>query len=132
MKGEQAPPGCKCQTDMTIKQFYETIDADYEEILTRLGSENLVKKIVLRFLTDPTFAEFEKAYDAKDASKAFLEIHTPKGIASNLGFDKLYEPVYRLTEKLRPRDFSLEGIDALYQEVKNQYYLVLDALKQVK
>lgn len=117
---------------MTIKQFYETIGADYGEVLDRLGSEALVRKIVLRFLSDPTFGEFEKAYVAKDASKAFLEIHTLKGVTSNLGFNRLYEPVYELTEKLRPRDFSADGIEPLYQKVKKEYGLIVKALKEVR
>ena len=33
-----------------------------------------------------------------DAEKAFCAVHTLKGVCSNLGFERLYEASYELTE----------------------------------
>ena len=40
---------------MNLKECYEAMDSDYEDVMRRLGSETLVRKFVLKFLEDTSF-----------------------------------------------------------------------------
>lgn len=117
---------------MTIKEFYEKIGGNYSEVLSRLGSDALVKKIAIQFLKDPNFLLLIEGFNTLDAEKAFRAAHTLKGVCSNLGFNHLYAPVYDLTEKLRSRTFDAFGTKELLNEVKQQYQLVIDNLANVE
>lgn len=117
---------------MTIEQFYDKIGADYAEVLSRLGSESLIKRIALRFLSDPTFRELTEGFEEKDAEKAFRAAHTLKGVCSNLGFNRLQVPAFDLTEKLRGRTFDVPGTEELYNEVKKEYLFLTEALAEVQ
>lgn len=86
---------------MTLKELYEQIGGNYQETLSRLPSETMVKKFVLKYAADPTFSELKKALEEKDWETAFRAAHTLKGVAQNLGFEKMYKAVFALTEQLR-------------------------------
>lgn len=117
---------------MTIKEFYEKIGGNYNEVLSRLGSDKLVKKIAIQFLKDPNFLLLIEGFNTSDVEKAFRAAHTLKGVCSNLGFNHLYTPVYDLTEKLRGRTFDVSGTQELLKEVKEQYQLVIDNLANIE
>lgn len=40
---------------MTIKELYEQISGNYNEVLKRFGNENIVKIFVLKFLNNECF-----------------------------------------------------------------------------
>ena len=44
---------------MTIKECYEQLGQNYEEVLDRLGSEVILKKFGIKFLDDPSFQMLE-------------------------------------------------------------------------
>ena len=66
----------------------------------------------------------------KNAEKAFRAAHTLKGICLNLGLKNLYTVSSDLTEKLRGRE--LDGYEALYEKVSEQYKITVNALKSVE
>lgn len=40
---------------MTVRESYEKIGSNFDEVLRRLGSEALVKRFALKFLNDTSF-----------------------------------------------------------------------------
>ena len=86
---------------MDLKELYDQIGGNYQETISRLPSEPMVKKFVLKYPTDPTYAQLQAAIAQKDWETAFRAAHTLKGVAQNLGFDRLYTAVFALTEQLR-------------------------------
>lgn len=86
---------------MTLKEAYESVESNYDNVLKRLGSEGMIKRFAVKFIDDPTFGELKNALAAGDGESAFRAAHTMKGICLNLGFDKLYEVSAALTEQLR-------------------------------
>lgn len=46
---------------MTLEQFYAAVGGDYEQTLSRLPSEALVKKFVLKYVDDGTCKELAEA-----------------------------------------------------------------------
>lgn len=116
---------------MNILQFYEKTGGDYAAVLSRLGSEAMIKRFVLKFANDPSFAELTEAFKKKDAETAFRAAHTLKGVCLNLGFDGLFQPANALTENLRPRTFS-EQSEELYNALAKEYHEVLHVLAEIE
>ena len=40
---------------MTLQECYQAIEGDYTDVISRLRSDRLVQKFVLKFLDDPSF-----------------------------------------------------------------------------
>ena len=116
---------------MNIKEFYDKIGSDYNEVLGRLNSESLIIRLVKKFSADPTFGDLTDGFEKNDAEKAFRAAHTLKGLCSNLGFDCLFRPAYDLTEKLRGRTFDVAETTESYNEVKKQYAFITESIKEL-
>ena len=86
---------------MDLKELYDQIGGNYQETISRLPSEPMVKKFVLKYPADPTYAQLQAAIAQKDWETAFRAAHTLKGVAQNLGMDHLYEVSSALCEALR-------------------------------
>ena len=86
---------------MNLEEFYAATGGNYADTKRRLMNDAIVKKFVLRYREDPTCAELEAAIEAKDWETAFRGAHTLKGLSQNLGFDRLFETSFALTEALR-------------------------------
>jgi len=114
---------------MNIKECYDSIGADFEDVLGRLGSEKLIERFALKFLDDDSYNNLKEALAEKNAENAFRAAHTLKGVFLNLGLKNLYTVSSDLTEKLRGR--SLDGADELFEKVREQYDITVNALKNV-
>lgn len=113
---------------MTLQEFYNTIDESYDAVLNRLRKEDRIAKYLGFFLSDPSFSELEKAFDINNPEAAFRAAHTMKGVASNLGFDKLAQESSNLTEDLRPLSFTGNS-KILFSNVKSTYTKIVDHIK---
>ena len=56
---------------MTVKECYESMEADFEGVIGRMGSEEMVKRFALKFLDDPSYSNLEKAIQEQNAEEAF-------------------------------------------------------------
>ena len=113
---------------MTVKECYEQMGADYEGLLSRLGSEALIKKFAVKFLADGSFQDLKTSLEAGEAEQAFRAAHTLKGICLNLGFDNLYKPSEELTELLRGREI-VPGSQEKFAEVEAEYNKTVAAIQ---
>ncbi|MCM1190733.1 MAG: Hpt domain-containing protein [bacterium] len=115
---------------MTLKECYEALGADYEGTLGRLCSEKLVQRFALKFLTDESFSNLQKAMADENYEEAFRAAHTLKGVGMNLGFKKLYTISDVLTEELRggkkPSDSTL------VDQVGEEYERTVALLKELQ
>ena len=111
---------------MSLKECYDKMGADYEDVLSRLRSEVLVRKFALKFLDDDSYANLKAAMESGNAPEAFRGAHTLKGVAVNLGFSALYNVSSALTEKLRSQEY--DNLDGLITDVKKQYDIVIEAI----
>ena len=75
---------------MTLQEFYDRIGGDYKATISRLPSEALIKKFVLKYPGDPSFNQLKDALAAQDWELAFRASHTLKGVAQNLGMRKCW------------------------------------------
>ena len=113
-------------TATALKDFYAAIGSDYDEVLSRLPSEEILAKFLPRFPEDPTYDALKKAQAQHDIAAAFLAAHTLKGVSASLGLQQLAEAASALTEQLRPQaDFPEE---TYFTAVDNAYACVIKAL----
>ena len=114
---------------MTIEECYQAMHADYADVLHRIPNVALVKKFALKFLDDESMQQLTEALSAGDTETAFRAAHTLKGLCLTLGFSALAKPSSELTELLRGR--RMDGYEALYEEVKQNYAETEKLLRQV-
>lgn len=112
---------------MTIRECYQRMDGDFDEALRRLQTENLIKRIAVKFLRDGSFAQLENALNADDVQEAFRAAHTLKGVSANLSFTRLNRSSAAITDLLRSED--LAAAKASFPEVAADYRLTAEALR---
>lgn len=117
---------------MTVCGFYEQIGADYQNILTRLNNDVLIKKYLLKLSSDGSYDRLIDQIDSKNYLEAFKEAHTLKGICMNLELTPLTTLVIELTELLRNFDEKkLPTILSLLKEFSTQYLIIIDLINQL-
>lgn len=66
--------GDKEEKNMTVKECYEQMGADYEGVLGRLRSEVLIKKFAKKFLDDGSFRSLKDNLAQKMGKKLFVQL----------------------------------------------------------
>lgn len=115
---------------MNLKEFYDEVNGDYNDMLTRLVNEDLAKKIVKMFLNDPSFNDLTKGLEDKDPELAFRGAHTLKGVSLNLGLTALANKAIDMTEALRARVIP-ENYKEYYDSLKEEYNKVIEAIGKI-
>lgn len=64
---------------MTVKECYESMEADFEGVIGRMGSEEMVKRFALKFLDDPSYSNLEKGYTGAERGRSFSRSAYTKG-----------------------------------------------------
>lgn len=113
---------------MTLREFYEKAGGDYEDVCSRLGSEEVVRSIVKMLLTDRHYERCKQALMTGDADAAFCSAHALKGICMNLDLRRLQEKAADLTEVLRANRRDMKKAPAAFSELQSCYLDTIDAL----
>ena len=113
---------------MSLKDCFSALGGDYEEVLARLYSEDLIRKFLLKFLNDGTYNLLIEMLSVGNYQEAFHAAHTLKGLCENLGLTNLYQSSSKLTEALRANDRS-KNIDVLKAQVSVDYRQAVDAIQ---
>ena len=112
---------------MSLTECYIALGGSYEEVLSRLSSERLVNKFVLKFLTDPSYDLLVRSMESKDWPEAFRAAHTIKGVCQNLSFTTLFQSSNQLAEALR-NGYTPEA-PALFDQVCADYERTAGAIR---
>lgn len=115
---------------MTVRECYEQMGADFDNVLARLGNEQMVQRFALKFLNDTSYQTLEETLKEKNVEQAFRAAHTLKGVCLNLGFDNLFTVSSELTERLRAGE--LDGTEELFEKVKEQYEITVKAIRGIQ
>lgn len=115
---------------MTLKDFYDRIGGDYDDAIRRLMSDRIAQKFLLRFLDDPSMGELLDAVESHDREKAFVAVHTLKGVAANLALTSLQKCASELTEQLRDRKHDADS--ELLNAVKEKYSQIISAIDEIQ
>jgi len=120
---------------MNVKEFYESIGSSYEETISRLGSEALIKRLLQKFLDDKNMEKLEAAVKEGNVELAFMAAHTLKGVAMNMNFGALADISSELTEMLRGKKNGTDSISVdpeLIASLRSEYKKVLDNIQNIE
>ena len=112
---------------MTLEQFYHAVGGTAAGTAPRLGGAVMTVRFLRLFPEDGSFSALAAALHSGDTAAAFRAAHTLKGVAANLGLERLRVPASDMTERLRSGDLS--GAQALFPETEAAYRQVLTALE---
>lgn len=115
---------------MGLKECYESLGGDYEAVLSRLRTEERVKKFLLMFREDDSYDRLIGSLEKGDDESAFRAAHTLKGVCQNLSFTRLYRSSEALTEALRGGQSG--DISNLINEVKADYERTATAIRMME
>lgn len=115
---------------MTLKECYNCMNGSYEEAKSRLMTDSMIERFVLKFLNDQTMNNLRSAIAAGDIAVAFREAHTLKGVSANLAFSDLQKAASNLTEQLRGQNAPANG--ALVAAVEDAYAAVVSAIEHYR
>ena len=115
---------------MTIVECYQQLGGNLDNVKTRLPSDSLIKRFIIKFLDDSSYSELCDALQKGQRDEAFRAAHTLKGICANLGFDQLENSASALTELLRPKDIGIpEEAVSMMKDVKHDYEMTVGAIR---
>lgn len=111
---------------MNLKECYTEFGGDYDSALSRLMTEGLVKKFLLKFTQDTSYDLLINSLSDGNNEEAFRAAHTIKGICQNLSLDLLFSSVNLLTDELR--DGKGNYSPELLEKVKQDYKKTISAI----
>lgn len=116
---------------MTVKECYEIMKGDYDDVLSRLRTDERIKKFLLKVLDDTSFALLCNALEKKNIEEAFRAAHTLKGVCKNMSLTNLAYSASNLTEALRGRETYGDDIEPLFKKVKKDYALTMACIQML-
>ena len=115
---------------MTVAEFYDSIGSGLEPVMQRLNSEKLVKRLLGKYPADKNYGLLVEGMAEKDYDKAFNAAHTIKGVASNLGFDRLQAAAAEMSEAFKKKQY--DGLDEMYAKVKQAHEEILAGIEKTE
>lgn len=115
---------------MNIKEFYELIGGDYEEVTARLRTDERIAKFLGMFLHDESFDAMCQALDANDIDEAFKGSHNLKGVSANLGLENIRKAASDICEQCR-HGAPDESLPELYEIAKMQYAVATENICKI-
>ena len=116
---------------MTVEKCYEVMKGDYKDALSRLITDERIKKFLVKLLSDNSFSELCSAMEKKNLEEAFRAAHTLKGVSKNLSLSALAYSSSNLTEALRGRNQYGEDLEELLKKVKKDYALTIACIQML-
>lgn len=115
---------------MTVKECYDLLGADYNDVVIRLGGEERVLRFLPKLIADPSFNNLIEAFANQDWEAAFRASHTMKGTYANFSLTQLQASSSALCEMLRPGVYNPDAAAQL-EVVKADYARTMDALSKI-
>lgn len=114
---------------MTVQEFYAETGGDYNEIMSRLRTDERVVKFAKMFTKDESFHTLVHMMQEGNVDEAFRAAHTMKGVCQNMAFTKLFESSHAITEALRAK--NMEEAKTLLTQVTEDYNRVMDGIAKL-
>lgn len=115
---------------MGVKEFYEKFKDDYNEVLSRLLTEERIKKYLKKLPETGDFENLKESLSQEKWDDAFRFSHNLKGMCLNLGLNHLFLPSSTLCENLRG-GAPQEDPSAMMEEVERIYKETVTAIEEL-
>lgn len=114
---------------MTIEECYKQLGGDYSNVLSRLSNDAIIRKFLVKFLSDDSCENIFTNLESGNMEEAFRAAHTLKGICQNLGMDNLYRSSFEVTEALRGGSNNTN--EEMLSRLKADYEAAVETIKQL-
>ncbi len=112
-----------------VEKAAQALGEDLSPAIERFGGNvELYARFLRKFSQDPTAESLEEAVKQKKYPEVERDAHTLKGVAANLGLERLRAKSDALVQAVR-RD-SWQEVDSLYAAFRREYDKVLAALEE--
>lgn len=112
---------------MNVKEFYQHVGGNYDEVMSRLLTEKRVCKYLNKLPQTGDIENMNTAFAEKRWEDAFRFSHNMKGMSLNLSLTKLAEVSAELCDTVRHGAPEVD-VDPLIKAVNDRYQLVISAL----
>lgn len=106
---------------MNVKQCYEQIGGNYDDVMSRLRTDDRIKRFLGKVAEDKSYELLLESLKTQNIEEAFRAAHTLKGICLNLSLTRLYGSACALTEVLRGKTEYDAAFEPLVEKVKEDY-----------
>ena len=116
---------------MKLKDICYELDINYEENISRFaGNENIYIKFLKRFLEDNTYNNLKQAYSQKSYEDIEKYSHMLKGLAANLGINRIFLLSNEIVQNVRQKEFN--KLDNLYDKLVKEYELTIQMIENIE
>lgn len=114
---------------MTVKECYEKMNGNYDDVMSRLRTDERVKKFLGKVADDKSVELLETSLNARNMEEAFRAAHTIKGVSMNLSLTGLYNVAENMTEALRGRTEYGDDLLPLFSDLKKVFADTCDVIR---
>lgn len=115
---------------MKLEEFCKSLEINYEENISRFaGNENIYIKFLKRFIEDSTYDNLKQAYSQKLYEDIEKNAHMLKGLAANLGINRIFSLSNDIVQSVRQKEFN--KIDNLYNKLAKEYELTIQMIRNI-
>lgn len=116
---------------MTVQECYEAFGGNYEEVISRLRTDERVARFLQKVVDDGSYALLIDSIATNNVDEAFRAAHTLKGVCGNLSITKFGESSSALCEYLREKRVIDGAVLSMLETVKADYELTIGSIKQL-
>ena len=116
---------------MTVQEAYIKMGADYDDAMSRLRTDDRIKRFLQRVADDQSFNNLCASLEAHNMEEAFRAAHTLKGVSSNLSLNRLCKSATAITEVLRGKTEYSAEFEPYLDVVKEDYKLTIECIKSI-
>ena len=117
---------------MTVKECYEKMGANYDEVFSRLRTDERIEKFLVKVANDGSFALLCSSLAEHNMEDAFRAAHTLKGVCMNLSLTTLMHSAETITEALRGRSEYGADLEPLLASVKENYEMTVACIRELE
>lgn len=116
--------------EITVREFYETLNGDYESALSRILKESSMVKFLKMFADDLQYSKMMEGLENKDYKQVFAASHDIKGTCANLGLTQLAKSSSDICEAVRHGEPTVDMVP-LIEKVKEDYKITIEYINKL-
>ena len=116
---------------MTVKEFYESINCDYQVAINMMMMDEFIKRMLGKFVANNASPDLFLAYEKHDYPGVFAAAHSLKGVTGNLALTALFNKIVPVVEATRNKDANASiNIDKEVNDYKSEYEFVVSQIEK--
>ena len=116
---------------MTVQECYEAFGGNYEEVVSRLRTDDRITRFLKLTLGDGSYQLLVDSIATNNVDEAFRAAHTLKGVCGNLSITRFGQSSSALCEYLREHRVIDDTVMSMFETVKADYELTMSCIKQL-